>query len=299
MSRLARLHPHARPERHDVRVVRDVPYRKTGDRAHLLDIYVPTVGTGPFPVVFYVHGGGFQILSKDTHFAMALAFARRGVAVFSMNYRLAPQHKFPAALEDLSFAYEWVAQNAARYQGDTARLFLAGDSAGANLITALTIMATSQRPETISKRVFQAGVSPIGVIPACGILQVSNPERFEKKLARAPWVYDRVTAVSRSYLEGSAGAETGGTALADPLLLLEGDTEFVRPLPPFFAGVGTRDPLIDDTRRLGKALTKRGVRCDVKIYPDEVHTFHAFVWRDQAKQFWRDTYTFIDSCLAR
>ena len=113
---------------------------------HLLDIYIPrslspdlvpgrdpAVYAAPHPVVLYIHGGAFRILSKDTHWVMALAFARRGFLVFSINYRLAPRHPFPAALQDAAAALQFVSQKAGDYQGDLRRLVLAGESAGRTL----------------------------------------------------------------------------------------------------------------------------------------------------------------------
>lgn len=77
LSAAGKLHPLARPERHDVEVIRDVVYRDRARAEHRLDVYRPRQGSGPWPVVLYVHGGAFQILSKDTHWIMGLAFARR------------------------------------------------------------------------------------------------------------------------------------------------------------------------------------------------------------------------------
>src|SRR6266568_8892552 len=147
LSRLGRLHPRADPGRHGVEVLRDIAYLPTGQRAHTLDVYRPRDRSGPLPVVLYVHGGGFRILSKETHWLMALAFARRGFIVFNINYRLAPLEPYPAAIADACAAYVWVERNAARYGGDTSRLVLAGESAGANLVTALTLTAVMPRPE--------------------------------------------------------------------------------------------------------------------------------------------------------
>src|SRR5687768_10048389 len=107
-SLTARLHPLARPERHDVEVVRDVPYLDDGAVDHMLDIYRPTARPGPFPIVFYVHGGGFRILSKDTHWIMALSYARLGYLVFNISYRLTPHHPYPAAVEDTIAAWAWM-----------------------------------------------------------------------------------------------------------------------------------------------------------------------------------------------
>ena len=79
------------------------------------------------------------MLSKDTHRVMALAYARRGYVVFTINYRLGPEHLFPAPLEDASpHALVWVREHCARFGGDPSRLAIAGESAGANLVTALT-----------------------------------------------------------------------------------------------------------------------------------------------------------------
>ena len=103
----ARLHPAAQAERWGVRRERDIPYAGDGDPDHLLDIYTPP-GRGPWPVVMYLHGGGFRILNKESHRAMALMFARRGFLVFNANYRLAPRHRYPAAHTDAAAALAWV-----------------------------------------------------------------------------------------------------------------------------------------------------------------------------------------------
>ena len=89
-------HPAARPGRHGVEVEREISYRRTGERAHRLDVYRPRRGVRrPTPALLYVHGGGFRILSKDSHWLMGLAFARRGYTVFNVSYRLAPRHPRP------------------------------------------------------------------------------------------------------------------------------------------------------------------------------------------------------------
>ena len=135
LSRVSRLHPDARPERHGVERLSNIPYAQSGMKEHLLDVYRPIRRKGPLPVCIYVHGGGFRILSKDTHWLMGLIFARRGYVVFNINYRLAPRFPFPAALEDTCDAYAWVVEHAESFGGDPSRIVLAGESAGANLIT--------------------------------------------------------------------------------------------------------------------------------------------------------------------
>ena len=300
LSRLGLLHPHARPARHGVELLRDIPYHDTGRDEHLLDIYRPASGDGPWPIVFYTHGGGFRILSKDTHWVMALSFARHGFMVVSINYRLAPRHRFPAAIEDASTALAWVGANIARYGGDPARLVLAGESAGANLATALAVATSYRRPEPYARALFDSGVRPALCLPACGILQVSDAERFARRKRLRSMVQDRIDEVTYAYLTEHEARHRIGDAhldLADPLVFLERGLAPERPLPAFFAAVGTRDPLLDDTRRLAAALARLGVTHRVEYYPGELHAFHALVWRQNARMYWAHAHEFLKEHL--
>lgn len=294
-SRLGRMHPRARPELHGIEVLRDVAY----DPSHpalRLDVWRPAARAAePRPAVMYVHGGGFRILSKDTHWVMALAFARRGYVVFNVDYRLAPEHPFPAALDDLASAYAWVVAHASDHGADAQRLVLAGESAGANLVTALTAAACFARDEPFARRVFDTGVVPRAVLPACGIHQVSDPARFvRRKPGLSRFVADRIEEVTHAYLARHPDHAAPEVDFADPVRLLERDEASARPLPPFFLTCGTADPILDDTRRLHAALTRRGCAAEVKYYPGEPHAFHAMVFREPARQHWRDTWEFLD-----
>jgi acetyl esterase len=297
LARVGRLHPLARPERHNVEVIADLQYRESGLADHRLDIYRPRDANGGLPVVLYVHGGGFRILSKDTHWLMGLAFARRGFLVCNINYRLAPQSPFPAAIEDTCAAFEWIAGNASRYGGDLSRLVFAGESAGANLVAALTIATNFVRPEPFAQRAFAVGVTPRAVVPACGMFQVSDVARFSRRKPLPAWVQDRLDEVSRAYLHDVRPDGPRALDLANPLTLLERDDAPARPLPPFFLPVGTADPLLDDTRRLAAALARRGVSVEARYYKGEVHAFHAMVFRSQARLCWQESFAFIDRHL--
>ncbi len=295
-SRVAKLHPRARPERHGVEVRTNVPYAATGLPEHLCDIYKPKDRPGPLPVVLYVHGGGFRILSKDSHWVMGLMFAGHGYLTVSINYRLAPRFPFPAALEDCAEAYAWLAKNITELGGDPTRLILAGESAGANLVTSMTIAATCAREEPFAKRIFETGLVPRATLAACGILQVSDSARFGRRRQLPPWILDRLVEVETAYLPEPARAH--GFELADPLLVLEGGVKAVRPIPPFFVPCGTKDPILDDSRRLASALSALGVTNELRVYQGEPHAFHAFVWRQNAKDHWRDTFRFLGEILA-
>ena len=208
-AKLSGALPLARPGLHGVEVIRDVAYQDTGLAEHRLDVYRPIDRGAARPVVLYLHGGGFRILSKETHWIFGLLFARRGYVVFNANYRLAPQYPFPAALEDAAAAYAWLAKNAARFGGDPSRIVVAGESAGGNLAVALMLMACYRRPEPSAQRVFATGLVPKVVLPACGLLQVSDPERFARQ-GRVPWyILDRLTEVADS-LSPRPGRRRGG-----------------------------------------------------------------------------------------
>lgn len=293
ISALGQLHPASRPERHGLEKVRDLAY---GDLpVQRLDVWRPKDAKGPLPAIVYVHGGGFRILSKDTHWIMALMFARAGYVVFNIDYHLAPAHPFPVAVRDVARAWTWVAEHAHEYGADPSRLFLAGESAGGNLVTGLTVATCFERKEPWAREVFECGVVPKAVLPACGLLQVSEPDRFRARwphMSRA--AHDQIVVIAEEYLRGSHELPSETLDFADPLRVFERDEAPARPLPPFFVACGTRDPLLDDARRLHAALERRGSPSELRLYKGELHAFHAAVLTPNARRFWRDTYAFLE-----
>jgi len=293
------IQPGANPELYDVDVVRNIPYVPGAGEDNSLDIYRPVTFEGPWPVVMYIHGGSFRIMSKDSHWMMAMAYARRGYLVVNVNYRLAPKHPYPAALKDVSKAWLWLLRNVHRFGGDPSRIVIAGESAGGNLATALAIETTFARPEPWAREVFEAGRVPDAVVACCGILQVSDPERFGRDGSLPAIVLDRILEVRDGYLPQGTRTANGASSLADPLLVLESDARPDRPLPPFFVPVGGADPIVTDSLRLGEALSRRGGEVASRVYEGEPHAFTALTWRAQAKAAWRDTHAFLANMLPK
>ncbi len=296
-SNLGKLLPISNPRYHDVEVETNLVYGDPSVAEHRLDVHRPKKHRGPLPTVLYLHGGGFRVLSKETHWLFALLFSRRGYLVLNIDYRLAPKHPYPAAIEDTCMAYCWAVKEAARLGGDPSRLIVAGESAGANLATALVLAATYKRPEPFARAVFDTGVVPAAALPAYGFLQISDPERYSRRYRLSGFTQDRLAEVADAYLHGAQIDPDRGLDLADPLVAFERGEPPDRPLPPFCVHCGTRDILIDDSRRLEAALGKLGAKCETGWFDSEIHGFNAFVMRPNARRSWRETFDFLDRHL--
>ena len=117
------------------RIIKDVEFSRVGDVVLTLDACVPE-GPGPFPTCILVHGGGFTKGDKQSFIKPLFEpLARAGFAWFTINYRLAPQHRWPACAEDVESALKWVGSHASDYKVDPARIALIGESAGGHLVS--------------------------------------------------------------------------------------------------------------------------------------------------------------------
>jgi acetyl esterase len=271
-------------------LIEDIEYGQSGGARLLLDIVKPK-SSELHPVLMYFHGGGFAMGSKRTHRAIAIAYASQGYLVCNVDYRLAPMHPFPAALEDACAAWLWMLDHVHKYGGDPTRTCLAGESAGGNLALAVTLACCTARPESCAAPLFVRNIRPSAALIYCGFLQASAPERYNRpgvsKLAR------KVAAdAAASYLGQSTQGSTPENAMADPLCVLEGLTQGSS-LPPVFIAAGSVDPVAQDSQRLEAALTRLKSPQSTHYYPGETHAFHVMFWRKQAVQCWKDSFAFL------
>jgi acetyl esterase len=295
-SKVGTLAPTASPEWNGIRVERDVPF---GNHGQTLDVYWPVSIPAPgAPICFYIHGGGFRILSKQTHWVFGLTYAKQGFITVVPNYRLAPEHPFPAAVIDVGEAFCETLKLLKGRGASSLNCVFAGESAGANLVLALTLMCVQRRAEPYARQVFECGVTPQAIVPTCGILEVSNVERFSRA---STFVSDRLREIEDAYLGGVELAEEA-FELANPLLALERSNIFERAFPATLVACGTWDILLDDSRRLYRALTDglgndgtggKNNPCELKEYEHGLHAFHAFVGTSLAKKYWNDTFEFL------
>jgi acetyl esterase len=121
------------------------------------DIAVPK-GTGPHPVMVYLHGGGWAFGSPASFRKLGKQFAEAGYLTIILDYRLAPEHPFPAALDDTRFAIAWAADHARRWNGDGRRIAVGGDSAGANLTASALTSSTPELRARVRAAVLFYGV---------------------------------------------------------------------------------------------------------------------------------------------
>lgn len=218
-------------------------------------IYTPE-GEGPFPVVVYFHGGGWVVGSKDVYDGGARGIARQANAVVvSVDYRLAPEAKFPAQHDDARAAYKWVAENAATLKGDPRRLALAGESAGANLALATAIAARDQG--------LMKPLHVVAVYPIAQATDLSTPSYVDSASAR-PLDKPMMEWFARQALRGAEDRR-------DPRIdLVDAD---LKGLPPVTLINAQIDPLRSDGDLLEASLRKAGVKVVHKVYEGSTHEF--------------------------
>ncbi len=207
------------------------------------------------PVVFYIHGGGWVIADLDVYDASPRGIANAAHAiVVSTHYRQAPEHKFPAAHEDVYAAYKWTLANAESLGGDRARVAVLGESAGGNMAAVVSINA---RDEGVQLPVHEVLVYPIA---GYDTQTESYREMEQAKPLSSPmmrWFFDK-------YLEN---AEQGRTEAID---LVNGN---LAGLPPTTIINAELDPLRTEGEQLAERLRAAGVRTEQRTFPGVTHEF--------------------------
>jgi acetyl esterase len=218
-------------------------------------IYTPA-GELPFAVLVYFHGGGWAIGDLDTHDPVCRTLTNAaGCMVISVDYRLAPENKFPAAAEDCYAATAWVASNAASIGGDPALLSVGGDSAGGNLAAVVSQMARDRGGPSLA---FQLLVYPV-TDGACDTRSYTeNAEGYLLTRDAMLWFWDHY----------ARDAEDKLNAYASPLR-----AENVAGLPPALVVTAEYDPLRDEGEAYGERLRAAGVPVQVTRYDGMIHGF--------------------------
>lgn len=218
-------------------------------------IYTPKKGKGPFPLVVYYHGGGFVIASNDVYDATPRALANAVEAVVvSVDYRRAPENKFPTAHDDAFAAYQWALKNAASIGADPKRVAVAGESAGGNLATNVALMARDKK-ETMPLHALL--VYPVASSDMNAPSYIENASAKPLNKAMMSWFTEKYF---RTPADGN-----------DPRInLVAAD---LKGLPTVTIVNAEIDPLKSDGDKLADKLKAAGVSVDHKVYEGVVHEF--------------------------
>ena len=222
-------------------------------------LYLPLGNDGPLPVLVYVHGGGWTVGSVAIFdpFCRLLSEAAR-VSIVSVEYRLAPEHPYPAALEDTLAAVRWAAQHAAEWNGEAGRLALGGDSAGGNL-AAVAANRICSRKEADRLRALML-LYPVTDHPSAG-----HPSYSENATG-----YGLDAALMRWFWEQYAPGVSPSDPNAAPLRL-----ERVPALPPTLIATAEYDVLRDEGIAYAEKLKAEGIAVTHLHSPDMGHNFPA------------------------
>ena len=219
-------------------------------------VYAAVAGPASLPAVVYFHGGGWVQGDLETHHGLCARLAKHaGVLVVAVDYRLAPEHKFPAAVDDCVAAYRWVHAHGRDIGADTARVAVAGDSAGGNLSAVVSQLAAS-------------GGTPV---PTCQALiypavDFSLETDSHRELADGHVIpRERIVWYTEQYLRTETDkSDLRASPLRAPKLAVQ---------PPTMIVTAGFDPLREEGRAYGDRLREAGVDVVYREYPGQIHAF--------------------------
>jgi acetyl esterase len=253
---------------------KDVEYGHPGGKALLLDLHVPD-GPGPFPAAILVHGGGFDEGSKSTNVRPLFdPLANAGFAWFSIDYRLAPDFKFPNAGDDLNSAIRWVKAHAAEYRVNVAKIVIIGESAGGFLVN---YAGTHETPETkVAAVVDLYGPVDYGKL---ALARRDHPERFN------------MTSINKHAANGAGihyfGAEQLDEAGLAKLRAVSPIFAVHQGMPPFLCIHGSKDDQVayDQSPAMCDAMRRVGAVCELITIEGGGHGMSG--WRAPEMQHWK------------
>ena len=232
---------------------------------NLLDVYRPADATGPLPCIVSVHGGAWVYGDKELYQYYCMDLATRGFAVVNFTYRLAPEHRYPAALQDTADVFSWVAAHAADYGIDPENVFVVGDSAGAQIASQYLAAVTNESYGAV------VGIEPPrGIaIRACA-LNCGDYDLLSKSAGPA-------TAFAKFYLPADR---------VIPREELDVIGAITSDFPPTYLLTAPQDFLREENLRFAPLLRERGVECVLQDEPQENlgHVFHLAIRDDAARR---------------
>lgn len=258
---------------------RNISYGEHG-KWNRLDVYYPTGTKAPLPTIVSIHGGGYVYGDKEIYRRYCMDLARRGFSVVNFNYRLAPEWKFPTPLEDTNSVMEWICRNAATYHLDPERIFLVGDSAGAQLASQYAAIVTNSDYAALFDFIVpDITIRAVGL--NCGMYNASELAAGERK------------SIAKDYLGKHISADDSR------LQVLENITD---QFPPAHITTACHDFLRDHAKPMAQFLAAKDIKTVMKCYgrdSDERigHVFHVNISLPEAAQCNDDQCAFFREML--
>jgi acetyl esterase len=225
-------------------------------------IYRPQA-SGSLPTIVYLHGGGFVIGDLDTHEGVCRLLCNDvGAVVISVDYRFAPEHRFPAAVEDAYAALRWVAEHIADYGGDRGRLAVGGDSAGGNLAAVSAQLAHADGLSLAAQLLIYPNVDLLGDYAS----RKENADGYFLTLADMRWFAEHYIGMSE---DDPRVAELARDPRLSPL-----QADSLEGLAPAVVVTAEFDPLRDEGNAYAQALEKAGVRVEHREFAGLIHGFY-------------------------
>jgi acetyl esterase len=242
-----------------------------------LRIYTPN-GNGPFPLMVFFHGSGFVLCSLDTHDGVCRNLCgAAGCVVVSVDYRLAPEHKFPAGPEDCYAATKWAAEHAGQLNADPGRVVIAGDSAGGNMVAVTALMIRDKDGPALRGQLMIYPVTDY--FNSRHRSYTENAEGYGLTAAGMQWFWAQ-------YLNSESEADN---PLVSPLRAKD-----LRGLPPALIITAEYDILRDEGELYGERLVEAGVPTKVVRYDGMNHGFfQMYGIVDKAKQALEESATWL------
>jgi triacylglycerol lipase len=237
--------------------------------------YRPRAATGPLPCILHIHGGGYVLGDAQSMAAFHKPLARElGCAIVSVDYRLAPETRFPGAVEDCYAALSWLAANASEIGVDSARIGVMGESAGGGLAAALALLARDREEHTLA---FQHLIYPMLDDRTC---DHADPHPHAGQFV---W-----TAASNRYgWTALLGVEPGSDDVS-PYAAAARAHSLVG-LPPAFISSGSLDLFLEEDMDFARRLIRAGVPTELHVYPGAFHGFDYAAGVDVAERARRDS----------
>ena len=251
---------------------------------NVLDVYRPKSCKGDkLPVIVSIHGGGWVYGDKERYQFYCMSLAQHGFAVVNFTYRLAPEYKYPAAIEDTNAVFKWVLENADEYDFDTAHIFGVGDSAGAHQLGLYTAMCTNREYAAEYDFKVPEGFKPTAVALNCGAYKIDVSGDSD----------DLTVALMGDYLPGK-GTEQEIHMVGVVNHITE---EYV----PVFYTTCTGDFLINQAPILEAKLLEKKIPHEFHFYGDKDHelghVFHCNIKSEDAAKCNKDECDFFKKFL--